>query len=120
MGNIGHMKKIRCKLKDLMEKRELSQYQLAKETGLSINAIGRLYKQEFDRIDCNTAEVLCNYFGCDLCELFPLEADSSQRMKEDELRERYAAGERNFTGVDLSRANLNGVSLTGSNLTGLS
>jgi putative transcriptional regulator len=81
------MKKIRCRLKDLMAKQNppLSQYQLAKETDISVNAIGRLYKGEFERIDCKTAETLCNYFGCDLCELFSFEAESSQRVTGNEF-----------------------------------
>jgi putative transcriptional regulator len=108
------MKKIRCRLKDLMAKQNppLSQYQLAKETELSVNAIGRLYKGEFERIDCKTAETLCNYFGCDLCELFSFEADSSQRVTGDEIRKQYAAGERDFSRIDLTKANLSGIKLT--------
>ena len=39
-------------------------------------------------------------------------------MTSEELLQRYAAGERDFRGADLSRANLTGADLTGANLTG--
>ncbi|MBN3923760.1 pentapeptide repeat-containing protein, partial [Nostoc sp. NMS4] len=37
-------------------------------------------------------------------------------MNRDELLKRYAAGERDFSGVDLSRANLYGIDLSSANL----
>jgi uncharacterized protein YjbI with pentapeptide repeats len=37
-------------------------------------------------------------------------------MNRDELLKRYAAGERDFSGVDLGRANLYGIDLSSANL----
>ncbi|WP_026730878.1 helix-turn-helix domain-containing protein [Fischerella sp. PCC 9605] len=53
-----------CKLKELMDERGLSQLKLAQDTGLSPTTIGSLYRHQIvRRIDCDTAEVLMDYFG---------------------------------------------------------
>ena len=53
-----------CKLKQLMDERGLNQLKLSQETGLSRTTIGNLYpNQVFRRIDCDTAQVLMDYFG---------------------------------------------------------
>ena len=53
-----------CKLKELMDKQGLSQLKLAQDTGLSPTTIGSLYRNQFvRRIDCDTAEILMDYFG---------------------------------------------------------
>ncbi|NEQ26689.1 MAG: helix-turn-helix transcriptional regulator [Microcoleus sp. SIO2G3] len=53
-----------CKLKQLMDERGLNQLKLSQETGLSPTTIGNLYRnQVIRRIDCDTAEVLMDYFG---------------------------------------------------------
>lgn len=58
----------------LMAERDprLSQRELARRTGLSPATVNKLHNDEFDRVDRNTVEVLCNYFGCDLGDLFVL------------------------------------------------
>ena len=55
-----------------MEEQGLSQMALAAATELAIGTVGALCRNQFTRIDCETALVLCNYFNCDLCELFEM------------------------------------------------
>lgn len=60
-----------CRLAVLMAEKDpkLSQRRLAEDTGLGITTINRLFNNTFDRIDRNTVEVLCNYFGRDIGDL---------------------------------------------------
>lgn len=48
----------------------LSQRQLAKDTGLSTTTVNHLYKNTFHRVDRETVVKLCNYFGCEVGDLF--------------------------------------------------
>ncbi len=59
-----------CRLRKLMYDRELKQFEVAVATKLSPTIIGNLYHNQFQRIDCKTAETLCRYFGCQLGDLF--------------------------------------------------
>jgi transcriptional regulator with XRE-family HTH domain len=53
-----------CRLKDLIDERNLTQLKVAQETNLSPTIIGGLYRNPaVRRIDCKTAETLLNYFG---------------------------------------------------------
>lgn len=51
---------------------QLSQRQLAKETGLSPTTINKLFTNKFERVDTRTVETLCDYFKTDIGELFVL------------------------------------------------
>lgn len=55
-----------CNLAVLMAQKDphLSQSKLAKEVGISANAINRLFGNKFDRVDVGTVEKLCDYFDC--------------------------------------------------------
>jgi putative transcriptional regulator len=69
-----------CRLAVLMAEKDpqLSQRQLAKETGLSSTTINRLFTNKFDRVDVHTVETLCNYLGREVGDLFVLrEVDES-------------------------------------------
>ncbi len=68
------MKKVFCRLADLMAEKDpqLSQRQLAEETGLSPTTVHRLFTNKFGRVDTNTIEVLCSYFDKDIGDLFVL------------------------------------------------
>lgn len=47
---------------------------IATHTGISTGALMRLMNSEFDRVDSNTLNALCRYFGCqvgDLLEYVP-------------------------------------------------
>ena len=60
-----------CKLRKLIEERGLTQAEVAKATKLSPTIIGNLYRNNFKRIDCDTAEALRSFLGLrSLCELY--------------------------------------------------
>lgn len=61
-----------CRLAVLMAEKDpqLSQRRLSDETKLSITTINRLFTNRFDRVDVKTTETLCNYFGCQVGDLF--------------------------------------------------
>jgi putative transcriptional regulator len=68
------MKKMYCRLGVLMAEKDpqLSQRQLAKETGLDITTINRLFTNNFGRVDVGTIETLCNYFEKNVGDLFEM------------------------------------------------
>lgn len=63
-----------CRLGVLMAEKDpqLSQRQLARETGLDITTINRLFTNNFGRVDVTTIETLCNYFSKDVGDLFEM------------------------------------------------
>ncbi|MEH2029822.1 MAG: helix-turn-helix domain-containing protein [Nostoc sp.] len=83
-------KKMFCRLAVLMAEKDpqLSQRQLAKDTGLDITTINRLFTNNFSRVDVGTVEVLCNYFGRSVGELFEMRnpEDIPQRKTKKQSR----------------------------------
>ncbi len=69
---IGGMKRMYCRLAVLMAEKDprLTQRQLSRDTGLSVTTVNRLHNNEFERVDTSTVTTLCNYFGCDVGDLF--------------------------------------------------
>lgn len=65
-----------CRLPNLMVERNprLTQRKLAEELGLSHTTINKLYNGQplTARIDPETVEAICNYFGCDVGDLFTM------------------------------------------------
>lgn len=61
-----------CRLAVLMAERDphLTQRKLAEDTGLSPTTINQLFGSKFKRVDVGTAETLCNYFKCNVGDLF--------------------------------------------------
>lgn len=55
--------KMISKLPKLMASRGLDQKTLAAETGLSPTTVGKIYRNQFNRIDNHTVTTLCMYFG---------------------------------------------------------
>ena len=51
---------------------QLSQRQLARDTGLDVTTINRLFTNNFSRVDTSTVETLCNYFQKNVGDLFEL------------------------------------------------
>ncbi len=62
------MKKMYCRLRVLMAEQEppLTQRSLIAELGLASHTISKLYGNSFKRVDKETIEKLCNFFGCPL------------------------------------------------------
>ncbi len=73
------MRKMFCRLAVLMAEKDpqLSQRQLAKETGLSPTTINKLFTNKFERVDVNTLETLCDYFNKEVGDLLVLREVSS-------------------------------------------
>lgn len=64
---------VKCRLKDFMQDKGLTQQEVAGKTGLSPTIINRLYHNRFSRVDNNTAEEVCSFFGVELGEMFYIE-----------------------------------------------
>ena len=76
-----------CQLAVLMAQKDqrLSQRQLAKELNVSVTTVNKLYNGRplTARIDPETVEKLCEYFSCDIGDLFAmreLKADNRDRI----------------------------------------
>ena len=62
--------KVICKLKQLMDEQGLSQTEVASATGLSPTTVGKLYRNQFERIDKDTLMALCKFFRTGIGGLF--------------------------------------------------
>ncbi|MEL6163323.1 MAG: helix-turn-helix transcriptional regulator [Cyanobacteria bacterium J06628_3] len=54
--------KVICKLKELMEAKNITQTELSERTGLASTTIGRLYRNHASRVDFETLEKLIAFF----------------------------------------------------------
>lgn len=63
---------MRCRLRVLMAEKEITQTQLRESLGLGSHTISKLYNNRFDRVDRETIEKLCDYFGIEVGDLFVL------------------------------------------------
>lgn len=61
---------VKCFLKEIMDKQELNQAQLAEATKLSPTTIRNYYRNKFSRIDTDSAYVLGQYFNVSFGDLF--------------------------------------------------
>jgi putative transcriptional regulator len=61
---------IKCRLSILMGERKLRVADVARETGLPRSTVTSLYKETAERIDLDTIDVLCEFFDCDVGDLF--------------------------------------------------
>lgn len=61
---------IKCHLSKLMGERKLKIVDVARATGLNRSTVTALYKEEATRVDIYTINVLCQFFNCDVCDLF--------------------------------------------------
>ncbi len=61
---------IRCRLSVLMGERKLKIADVARETGLPRSTITALYKETAERIELSSIDALCDYFDCDVADLF--------------------------------------------------
>ena len=70
---------IRLKLSAVMGERKLRISDVMRDTGISRNAITRIYREDVDRLDLEILEKLCRYFQVDVCDMIEMtdESDSS-------------------------------------------
>lgn len=64
---------IRFTLDKILDSRGLTRYWLAKETGININAISKIYKNESKQIELNTLEKLCTALNIDIKDILEIE-----------------------------------------------
>ena len=78
------MARLKSKLPILMGKWEvendkrLTQRKLSVATGISRDAIGRLYKGEITRFDETTILALCKFFKCDIGDLLEVQYEPGE------------------------------------------
>lgn len=61
---------IRCHLSRMMGERKLKIADVARETGLHRNTVTLLYNETANRVDMETIERLCDFFACEVGDLF--------------------------------------------------
>lgn len=66
---------IRCHLSRLMGERKLKIVDVARATQLHRNTVTLLYKEEASRIDLEAIDRLCEFFQCEVGDLFEYIAD---------------------------------------------
>lgn len=78
------MRKMICRLPALIDahnlklsdggdtSQRLNQRQLSLQTGIAASTLNRLFKNEFNRVDAATVETLCDFFECEVGDLFVL------------------------------------------------
>lgn len=66
---------MKCKLKEFLEERDLTQQRFAADVGLSPTTVGQLYRNSFRRLDNGTVEAICRYFSVELGEMFYIAED---------------------------------------------
>ncbi len=67
---------IRLKLSTLMGERKLRISDVIRDTGISRNAITRIYREEVDRLDLEILEKLCRYLEVDIADMLEIAEDS--------------------------------------------
>lgn len=61
---------IKCHLSKLMGERKLKIVDVARETGLHRNTVTLLYNETATRVDIETIDKLCEFFECNVSDLF--------------------------------------------------
>lgn len=61
---------IRCHLGKMMGERKMKISELARETGLHRNTLTLLYRETANRVELDAVDKLCEFFGCEVGELF--------------------------------------------------
>lgn len=68
---------IRCRLSNLMgERKILKLSEVAQATGINRNTLTSLYYDRAVRIELSVANTLCEYFNCNMQDLFEYSEDS--------------------------------------------
>lgn len=62
------------------EGRRLTYRTVAEETKLSQGVLVRLNSQEFGRVDTETLDTLCSYFGCFVCDILEYEPGEKEKV----------------------------------------
>ena len=66
---------VKCRLKEFLDRNELTQQKFAADAGLSPTTVGQLYRNAFLRLDNGTIETVCGYFNVELGDMFYIAKD---------------------------------------------
>ncbi len=66
---------IKCHLSRLMGEKRLKIADVVRETGINRGTITRLYHENAERVDLEVMSQLCEYFECELAELFEYKSE---------------------------------------------
>lgn len=67
------------KLWDMLKERDITQYQLIRDYGISRGQLDRIRKNE--NITVNTLDILCNILNCEICDICEHVKDGNDRFK---------------------------------------
>ena len=82
--------KVNCKIKHLMDKQNIKQSHLAEATGLSPTTVGKLYRNQFERIDKVTLITLCKFFRVGIADLFEVELEQEDLAETNNFEHKTA------------------------------
>jgi len=68
---------IRLRLSALMGERKLRISDVMRDTGISRNALTRIYREEVDRLDLEILEKLCRYLDVEISDMLQLDDEDS-------------------------------------------
>lgn len=68
---------IKCHLSRLMGEKKLKIADVTRETGINRGTITRLYHETAERVELDVMNKLCEYFECELGELFEHKSDQN-------------------------------------------
>lgn len=66
------MKYLHIKLEEFLNERDLSKKRICYDLNLERTNFNRYYNDEFQRIDANLLLKLCDYFNCEVGDLFEI------------------------------------------------
>lgn len=64
---------VKIKLQEILKKQDKTLYWLAKQTGISYNALAKISKNEVSRIELDTIEKICVILKCSAGDLLAIE-----------------------------------------------
>ncbi len=64
---------IKIQLEQLLKKQGKTLYWLAKQTGISYNALAKINKNDVTRLELDTIEKICVSLGCEASDLLAIE-----------------------------------------------
>lgn len=68
---------VECQLAQLITKRGLTVSEVARATGINRSTVTALCRQRATRIELPVIESLCNYFSCQVGDLFQIVTDAN-------------------------------------------
>jgi putative transcriptional regulator len=73
---------IRCYLSRILGERKLKISDVARDTNINRGTITRLYHENFTRIEKDVVDTLCQYFNCNIEDLFEFVPNESKKSND--------------------------------------